>query len=397
MLRQSKLRVLIATPFGARQRGGIDRLVDVIVDELRNDLDGGILVSRLVTRGTGNLAWAPFVFAGAVIRFCAAAWRGEADLLHINLAAGGSAYRKAFLARLARHFGVPYVVHLHGSRFDRFWPSLGAGLRRTFMPFFDDSEGVIVLGRYWAQFVADNIPGARHKITILPNATAPARSVREPAIDGRVRISFLGDLGPRKGTPQLIEALGQLAQRRDWYAIVAGNGQLQQMRARAQTLGIADRVHIPGWLDSSGVEGILRRTDIFVLPSFAENLPMSILEACAYGIPVIATPVGAVTEVITHEQNGLIVPVGDVDALATALRRLIDDAELRRTLGAAARRGHKERHDIAGYARQLADIWQRAVRRQPAQVSRSTEHVSLRYISLNAPEKADRGPAHPPT
>jgi glycosyltransferase involved in cell wall biosynthesis len=391
MLGGPKLRVLIATPFGAGQRGGIDRLVDLIVDTVESAPNSEISVSRLVTRGTNRLVWAPIVFAAALLQFYRVARQGEVDLLHINLAAGGSTYRKAFLARLARHLGVPYVVHLHGSRFDKFWPSLAARSRRLLMPFFEDSEAIIVLGRYWAQFVADHILGAR-KIIILPNATAPAGAARESAKDGCVQISFLGELGARKGVPQLIDALSKLSDRLDWRATIAGNGQLQEMRLQAQKLGIADRIHIPGLVDSSAVDAILRRTDIFVLPSFAENLPMSILEAYAYGVAVIATPVGAVTEVVTHERNGLIVPVGDVNELANAMRRLIEDAELRRALGRAARCDHAERYEISGYILRLAAIWRRAAGGRYAPIATSAKEVAEPTRAPNAPSlsaKAD--------
>ena len=83
---------------------------------------------------------------------------------------------------------------------------------------------------------------------------------------------------------------------------------------------------------------MLSHTDVFVLPSTAENLPMAIIEAFAFGIAVVATPVGAIPELIDHERNGLIVPVGDVKALADALRALIVDFELRGRLGNAAHR-----------------------------------------------------------
>jgi len=134
---------------------------------------------------------------------------------------------------------------------------------------------------------------------------------------------------------------------------------------KAHELSIADRAYIPGWLDASRVDAILCRTDIFVLPSFAENLPMSILEAFAYGTAVVATPVGAVTEVVAHERNGLIVPVGNVDALAKTLGRLIEDEALRTRLGTNAQRDHAERYEIGGYLARLVAIWQRAVPSRP--------------------------------
>jgi glycosyltransferase involved in cell wall biosynthesis len=77
---------------------------------------------------------------------------------------------------------------------------------------------------------------------------------------------------------------------------------------------------------------------------------------------VVATPVGAVPEVIAHERNGLLVPVGNVEALANALNQLLEDRALRRRLGDAARRDHAERYEINNYVKRLVAIWQKAAR-----------------------------------
>ncbi len=354
------MRIMIATPFGAHQRGGIDRLVDLIVESAERDPEGNVTVTRLVTRGPGALARAPAVFAKAAAHLCLVASRGGVDLLHINVAAGGSLYRKAFLAMLARQCGIPYVVHVHGSRFDRFWDSIHSVRRRALTPLFEGSEKIIVLGRYWSDFIADRIPGVIGKILILPNATAPALGSNEPAADNKARISFLGEIGPRKGTPQLVQALGRLRDNPGWIATIAGNGQIAEMEKLSTELGISARVAFPGWLDAKGVNAVLARTDIFVLPSFAENLPMSILEAFSRGAAVIATPVGAVPDVVENERTGLLVPVGDVDALASAIRRLVEDPALRRKLGQAAQLDHKTHYDIGAYAARLKAVWQTA-------------------------------------
>jgi glycosyltransferase involved in cell wall biosynthesis len=359
MMNPSSLAVLIATPFGARQRGGIDRLTDLLIDSMAERPDLDIAPVRLVTRGPGSLAWSPVVFLRALGQLSAARRRGASRLVHINLAAGGSAWRKALLARAARWLKIPYVVHLHGSRFNTFWPAAGPRTRAAVDRLFRESEGIIVLGRYWADLIAGRLPELREKIVILPNATAAAPR-HEPAGDGPVHIAFLGELGPRKGTPQLIEALGRLAGRPGWRATLAGNGEIDAARQRAAELGTAGRTDFPGWLDAAGVDAVLRRADVLVLPSFAENLPMAILEAFARGIAVVATPVGAVPEVIDHERNGLLVPVGDVEALAAALARLIDDPALRQRLGEAAARDHAERYEVSAYVRRMAAIWHRA-------------------------------------
>jgi glycosyltransferase involved in cell wall biosynthesis len=335
------------------RNGGMDRVADLIIEALAARADLGIRVERLTTRGRGGFLRGCLVFVAALARFWLAGRRGQVDVLHIHLAAGGSAYRKLLLARLAWRLGIPYVVHLHGSRFHEFWPSLGPLSRRAVDRMFRDSARILVLGRFWAGLVVNCVPEAQSKITVFPNAT-------------RHHISCLGLLGPRKGTPQLIEALGRLAGNDNWRATLAGNGDVEQSRALVQKLGIADRIEIPGWLDETGIDAVLRRTEILVLPSFAENLPMAILEGFAHGLAVVATPVGAIPDVIDHDRNGLLVPVGDVEALTAAIGRLIENPHLRHKLGAAARQDHAERYDIKAYAPRLAAIWCQAVQSTPS-------------------------------
>jgi hypothetical protein len=129
-------------------------------------------------------------------------------VLHIRLSLKGSAYRKIIVASFARYCGVPCVVHLHGGGFEFFWLTAGARLRRAVDRMFVDSDKIVVLGRYWVDVVAGWLPQTRDKIEVFPNATYSSAVENEPASDRRVRLTFLGELGRRKGTPQLMEALG---------------------------------------------------------------------------------------------------------------------------------------------------------------------------------------------
>jgi glycosyltransferase involved in cell wall biosynthesis len=358
-----KIRLLVATPLGKRGRGGIDRLNDGIFDAIGRRPELNISAKRLVTRGQRSLLTAQFIFALALISLCFAALRRDVDLLHIHLSDRGSAYRKTVLGDIARLLRVPYVVHLHGAIFVQFWSATSPGLSRAIGRLFRESNHIVVMGQYWARAIVERVPTAAPKISIVPNATMASGLDQLPSETGRVRITCLGQLGQRKGTSQLIDAFQRLNCRDDWTATVAGDGMVQDYRAKVCSLGMQDKVAIPGWLDSAATEDLLRRTDILVLPSFSENLPMVILEAFAHGIPVISTPVGAIPEVVREGHNGLLVPAGDVAALARALERLIEDPALRRNLGSEARRDHAERYDIGPYIARLAEIWRRSVAR----------------------------------
>ena len=369
-------RIWLATPYGKDGMGGIDRLNDAILEAVSARPELGLQCTRLVTRGKHGLGAAQLVFAYALARFCTAALRGRVDLLHIHLSIRGSSYRKSVLGMAARTLRVPYIVHLHGIEFREFWTNTNAFLRSELERLHAGSARVIVLGRYWAAVILERLPHLESKIIVLPNATpsAPPRVHAKACDDGRLRISFLGQLGARKGTPQLIMALERLAHLQNWSATIAGDGAVAETRAHAQKLGISDRVQIPGWLGIEARGKLMQETDILVLPSFAENLPMVIVEAFAHGLAVISTPVGAVPEVITHECNGLLVPPGDVDALTQAIERLIWDATLRTRIGDAARRTHSERYEFDYYVRRLAEIWQ-AASAGPASSSAATECV----------------------
>jgi glycosyltransferase involved in cell wall biosynthesis len=353
------LRVLVATPLGKDGKGGIDRLNDSIFSSVEAKPSLNIEATRLVTRGQGNLLMAQFIFAYSLWRLAMLAMRGRIDLLHIHLALGGSSYRKSMLGAAARVLRIPYIVHLHGYDFDEFWSNTNRFVRSGIDRLFVHSSRTIVLGRYWADVVARRLPDVAGKIDLLPNATPAVSSASRPTAD-QVRIVFLGELGERKGTAQLVCALGRLGHRRDWTATIAGDGAIDETREAVRRLQIADRVDIPGWLDVIGRDELLGATDILVLPSTAENLPMVIIEAFARGIAVISTPVGAIPGVIEHERNGLLVPVGDIGKLTEALERLIGDSALRLGLGQAAQRDHAELYDFEKYISRLTTIWRDA-------------------------------------
>lgn len=355
------LRVLIATPYGEGGMGGIDRLNDAIVDGMASHPELGIVCKRLVTRGKAGLLLAQFVFAVSLLKLGIASILTRVDLLHIHLSVRGSSCRKAVLAKAARFVRVPYVVHLHGTDYREFWAGTNVALRGAIDSMFLHSAKIIVLGNFWADVVRDRLPSVQDKIVVLPNATARASNPRlERSASEGVRITFLGQLGSRKGSADLINALADLAHLDNWSATLAGDGAVTETRAQASGLGLQSRILIPGWLGIEERTTLLCATDILVLPSYAENLPMVVLEAFAHGIPVISTPVGAIPEVVIPGRNGLLVTPGDVGALAAAIRRLIDDADLRLRMGEAAREDHARRFELDQYLVRLEETWRDA-------------------------------------
>jgi glycosyltransferase involved in cell wall biosynthesis len=119
--------------------------------------------------------------------------------------------------------------------------------------------------------------------------------------------------------------------------VLGGTGDLEGVQKLAAELGIADRLSCPGWLGPHAKSAALASSLIFLLPSHAEGMPMALLEAMSWGLPVIATPVGGIPQVVDPEVSGLLVAAGDIEALAGQIERLLADPALRKRLGANAR------------------------------------------------------------
>jgi glycosyltransferase involved in cell wall biosynthesis len=146
----------------------------------------------------------------------------------------------------------------------------------------------------------------------------------------------------------------------------AGDGDLGKVERYAAAMNMAARVKMRGWLDQEASEQLLSRAAAFVLPSYAEGLPMSLLEAMAAGCPVVATRVGGIPDLITDGVDGLLVAPGDPHALAAALQRILRDPAFARQLGNAARRTIANRYTAERSLERLEQIYAGlGVRRAP--------------------------------
>jgi glycosyltransferase involved in cell wall biosynthesis len=182
-------------------------------------------------------------------------------------------------------------------------------------------------------------PWRARRVIAVRNAVTPARP--SPAIPpgSPPRLLTVGRLAPEKGHATLLAALGMLARAgHPFTADLIGDGALaERLRASARRAGLGERVAFRGALPHGDVLRAYGGADVLVLPSRWEGCPNAVLEAMAHGLPVVATAVGGVPELVEHEVSGLLVPPEDPAALADALARMLGDAELRAAMGRAGR------------------------------------------------------------
>ena len=264
------------------------------------------------------------------------------DLVHVKVASNSSFLRKWIVTVLCRLRGVPILIHVHGGGFDRYVAGLPAPGRKMARWMVDQSPVTLCLSENWADKLRAVFPGL--SLEPLPNPVeieqwAPLAESREfSSAETRAPVAvFLGDLVERKGVFDLLEAWGALGETFPQARLVlAGTGESEACRRRARELGIEDRVELPGWVGPEEKRELLRRADLFVLPSYTEGIPLSLLEAMAAGLPSIVTPVGGVPNAVSPDREALFVEPGDVSGLATGIVSVFGSPELARRLGDAA-------------------------------------------------------------
>jgi sugar transferase (PEP-CTERM/EpsH1 system associated) len=223
-------------------------------------------------------------------------------------------------------------------------------LRKALRPFVDR---YIAVSRDLESWLIDYIHVGRHKVRQIYNGVDQARF--SPRVDARclaglpdgfmpedgLLIGSVGRLAQVKDQASLLRAFALLQQqpegRRDHLRLMlVGDGPLfQDLHCTAEELGIVDKVWMPG--DRKDIPELLRSMDVFVLPSLAEGISNTILEAMASGLPIVATDTGGTPELIEPGDNGLLVPVGNPAALAERLGYLVDHQDERTRMGHAGR------------------------------------------------------------
>jgi len=193
------------------------------------------------------------------------------------------------------------------------------------------------------------------RAVVIHNAVDVASFAGRGASAGPPRIAAVGRFAYPKDFATLVEALELV--RGDWRAALVGDGPgLAEVESRSDP-----RVELLG--PRRDVADVLAQCDVFVLSSRSEGFPVSILEAMAAGLPVVATDVGGVGEAVVDGETGFLVPPGEAQALAAVLERLVGDPELRLRLGAAGRDRALRHFDVRGYHAAHVDLYRRELAR----------------------------------
>jgi glycosyltransferase involved in cell wall biosynthesis len=243
-------------------------------------------------------------------------FRSEIKIVHVHGASYASFWRKRIFIRLAKRFGKKVVFHCHGAEFKRFTAKHPAEVAAV----MKKCDCIIALSQSWKEWFETTF---QH-----PNVTIVKNVISNPHIDKvpheRFSLLFLGRLGQRKGIYDLLDVMAD--HREEWKGklelLFGGDGEVEKVGTIIRERGLEDMAHYQGWVDGAKKTALLNRADAYILPSYNEGLPISILEAMSYGMPIISTRVGGIPEILTNEVNGFIMEPGDKETLYQSVNYL---------------------------------------------------------------------------
>lgn len=274
------------------------------------------------------------------------------DIVHLHISEPPGTIRKSLFLLCARIMRKKIIVHFHS-----FSPetTLKSHFRMIYKFVFDNADVILVLSEYWKRMVNEEFSYA-NKVKVIYNPCIAFISDKQ--YEKKKQILYAGTVNARKGYADMLAAFANIAVKYpDWSVVFAGNGEIEQGKALAKELGIESQTLFLGWVDGKSKEKAFKEASIFCLPSYAEGFPMAVLDAWAYGLPVIATPVGGLPDIAEDGKNILLFTPGDIDGLVRQLDKMISNPELCCEIAKESLKLSSTTFNIETISRQLDDIY----------------------------------------
>lgn len=328
------MKILMLGP-SLTQNGGIATLENHILKYAPPT----VTVEHIVTHDEGSVAYRVWVFTQALTQFLTKLIQDPPDVIHLHLSERGSVFRKIILTRIAWQFKKPVIIHTNGAEFHVFFCQLPTPLQTTFRNIFQRCTFFIVLSQQEQKLYQQTLGLKPEQIFILPNSVEIPSEVPGRQNHTQITLAFCGRIGERKGVFDLIQAYSKLPPKLQNCSqlILAGDGEIDRAKALISQLNLNQNIQLMGWINPDEMKKLLEKSDIFILPSYHEGLPLALLEAMGWALPVITTPVAAIPDIVEPDKNGLLVKPGDIEHLCQSMALLINDQSLRLSLGIAAR------------------------------------------------------------
>lgn len=284
------------------------------------------------------------------------------DLVHIHSSFGPSFYRKMPFIYMAGWKKIPVVNHIHGADFDTFYVNASEKKKKQIRKVYGKCTRFIALSSEWKERLSQIVP--KEKIAVVENYSVIKRESLQERISRACNhtVLFLGELGKRKGCfdiPAVAEKVVQ--QIPNVTFVMAGDGSEEDKAAlhhEIQKKNLQQNFVFPGWVRGEKKDELLKQADLFFLPSYNEGMPMSILDAMGYALPVVSTNVGGIPKIVHDQQNGTCCEPGDTKTFSEGIVSILKDDALRKSYAEESMRIVLDRYSLESHLKAIEAVYE---------------------------------------
>ena len=246
-------------------------------------------------------------------------------IYHIHGASYNSFSRKYLFYKILSFFKVKIIYHVHGGEFHLFYANSDGKKKKKIKELINNVNGLICLSTFWEDFFIREFNPKNVKV--IPNIVTDPIFIQRPNNKNKIEFLFLGYISESKGIWLLLDVLESLKDMLEGKIIfnIGGNGEVEKLHELVKQKKLEGIVNYIGWVSDEKKNQYLNQSDAYILPSYNEGLPISILEAMTYKLPIISTNVGGIPEVLKDKVNGLLIEPGSKKELKDALEFVINN------------------------------------------------------------------------
>jgi glycosyltransferase involved in cell wall biosynthesis len=321
-------KILILGPDYHNHRGGIGAVIGIYSKYFE-------IFNFIPTHKSNNVLYKSYIFFISLFKiFFTLLKNRNIKIVHIHGSSYGSFYRKFICFIISKYiFRKKVIYHIHSGEYYIFYSKSNALIKKLIQKFINNADCLICLSKSWEQFFIDNFNP--EKIKILPNIIDYPVTIYKNKDTGKISFLFLGLIDKKKGIFDVIEVIKNNINLFDnkIELVVGGNGEVVKLQNIIKENKIENIVKFVGWVQNETKAQYLQNSDIFILPSYNEGLPISILEAMSYGKPIISTNVGAISEIVQNYENGFLISPGNLVQIEKTMTYFIENPQYIEKLG----------------------------------------------------------------
>jgi len=287
------------------------------------------IFNYLTTQTEGSKAKKMLTFVKSLFRLIPLLAGSEIKIVHVHGSSDGSFVRKAIIIILSKWAGKKVVYHIHSGGFKTFTAKHPKSVRAI----LSKSDYVVALSDYWKDYFEKDMHCRQvavvHNIMDRPQEDHSQRDAQ------LCTFLFLGKICDHKGTFDLLDVIVEHLSsfRGRMRLLIAGNGETTRLEEYIRSHQLEDIVHFKGWVNGEEKRRLLNMSDVVILPSYYEGVPICLLEGFSYHLPAISTCVGGIPEILHDGANGILIQPGDKSALFEAMMRMTNHPEQRQAMG----------------------------------------------------------------